>query len=89
MEILCKLSSELKTTLSYLCYGESKIELDKFEDLPESIQEFINADRDRYNLQNEDIVDLMGMKYRGNQPKTSEGWAYLFSSIKLVIEKGL
>ena len=89
MEILCRLSIELKTTLNYLCHGETEIELEEFEDLPESIQEFVDRDKERYGLQNEDILNLIGMKYRGNQPKTPDGWEYIFNSIKLVIEKGL
>lgn len=89
LEILCKLSASLRTTLAYLCYGEINIDLDLIGELPEGMQEFIDENRERLGLQNEDIIDLIGMKLRGNQPHTAEGWAYLHSSMNLIIEKGL
>lgn len=89
MEILCRLAVTLKTTLQFLCHGKTDIDFEQLGELPEGMQDFIDKDGKRLGIQNEDIIDLMGMKYRGNSPHTAEGWAYLHSSIKLVIDRNL
>lgn len=88
-EMLLALASELDTTFNYLYYGDKSINPDFLENLPEGMEDFIKENKERYDIQNEDIADLVGMTYRGKQPITSEGWAYLYSSIRLIITRGL
>ena len=89
MRILDLLAYQLQTTADYLYHGGNDIRLDRFDNLPEELKIFVQENKKRYDLQTQDIIDLMGMKYRGHQPQTSEGWLHLYNSIKLVIEKGL
>ena len=88
MEMLFKIASELNTTLNYLCHGEGNLDLENFDSLPEGMEEFISENRERYDIQNEDVIDLMGIKYRGKQPRTSDGWLHLFNSVRLIAERG-
>lgn len=89
MESLDALAFELGTTLDFLYYGEREIPVEWFEELPEELQKFVKDNQERFDIQKQDIMDLMGIRYRGRRPETSEGWAYIYNSLKMVIEKRL
>lgn len=89
VEMLFNLASELNTTISYLYHGDRDINFEILGDLPQSMKDFIKENKDRYNIKDEDILDLLGFQYRGKQPQTSEGWDYIYNSMRLIITKGL
>lgn len=88
-DMLFVLASELDTTFNYIYHGDKNINLEFLKELPEGMEDFIKENKERYDIQNEDIADLIGMTYRGKQPITSEGWAYLYNTIRLITTKGL
>lgn len=74
-DVLNRLAAALGTTSSDLLGREEPSETSA---IPESLRRFA----EQAGLPDEDVAMLARIRYRGEQPRTPEDWAYLLESIK-------
>ena len=86
-EILLKIASALGTTIADLLDQPVRVHSGDFEDISDELREFIDARGDDLDIQKEDVRMLMGIRYRGNQPKTVKDWAHILQTIRFVMDK--
>lgn len=86
-EILLKIASALGTTIADLLDQPVRVHSGEFEDISDELREFIDARGDDLDIQKEDVRMLMGIRYRGNQPKTVKDWEHILQTIRFVMDK--
>lgn len=82
-DILYRIAFALETTVGELLEKRSNMR-DKPSPLPPGLREFAAHAR----LDQEEIQMLAQIKYKGDQPKTTDDWRFLYESIKRVIKSG-
>ena len=86
-EILLKVASALGATIADLLDQPKRVHSGEFEDISDELREFIDARGDDLDIQKEDVRMLMGIRYRGNQPKTVKDWEHILQTIRFVMDK--
>lgn len=78
-DVLQRLAQVLETSVADLLEQPEAIELST---LPMSLQRL--AERD--NLPPEDVAMLAAIRYRGEQPRSVAGWAFVLEAVRLAIQ---
>ena len=66
--------------------GESPAEEFTYDRLPAGFQAFLDESVTRgLDLKDEDVKMLLGIRYRGKQPRTAQDWGLLYDLIKRII----
>lgn len=87
-EILLKIASALGITIADLLDQPVRVYAEDFknEDVSKVLSEFIDKRGEALDIQKEDVRMLMGIRHRGNQPKTIEHWEHILNTIRIVIK---
>jgi len=85
VDIVTKISQGLGVPVSELL-GEVSLPEADAPRLPAGLREFLDqaAARGSY-IAEDDVRMLLGIRYRGKQPRTAEDWAFLYETIKRII----
>ncbi len=85
IDIVAKISQGLGVPVSELL-GEVALPDPGAARLPAGLREFLEqaATRGAY-VAEDDVRMLLGIRYRGKQPRTAEDWAFLYETIKRII----
>jgi transcriptional regulator with XRE-family HTH domain len=75
--VLQRLAQVLDTSVADLLEQPESVE-------PAAIPPTLRRLAERDNLPSEDVAMLAAIRYRGQQPRSVEGWAHLLSTIRLV-----
>lgn len=75
---LFDIAQTLGTDIGYLLGKKLVLASQKSEAVPPVLREF----QQRYDVPPEDIKMLASIKFRGERPKTVEGWKFIYEAIK-------
>ena len=84
-EILLKIASALRTTIADLLDKPVRVHSDDFQEIPKTLQEFIDNQGEELDIREEDVKMLMNIRYRGNHPKTLEDWEHILKTIRIIM----
>jgi transcriptional regulator with XRE-family HTH domain len=85
VDVLTKISQALAVTVSELL-GERGGEETAARRLPAGLKTLIDQAAKRgAPISDQDVRMLLGIRYRGRQPRTTEDWAFLYETIKRII----
>lgn len=85
VDILTKISQGLGVPVSELL-GEANAEETALTRLPAGLRSLMNQAAERGTpMADEDVRMLLGIRYRGRQPRTAEDFAFLLETIKRII----
>ena len=85
IDIVTKISQGLGVPVSELL-GEVALPDQGAARLPAGLKEFLEqAEKRGAYVAEDDVRMLLGIRYRGKQPRTAEDWAFLYETIKRII----
>ncbi len=84
-EILLKIASALRTTIADLLDKPVRVHAKNFGEMPDGLRELIDEQGETLDIREEDVKMLMSIRYRGNQPETSEDWEHILRTIRIVM----
>lgn len=87
-DMLHKIATALEVTIAELI-GERKVQAkDEVPEIPKSLAEFANqCRRAGEKLNEDDLVTLARMQFRGQRPETVEDWQYVYEFLKRTLGK--
>jgi len=86
VDALLKIAGALHVDAAYLMGTKSEDESEP-RDLPEGLKAFLKGRRSHGDaVPVEDVRMLLGIKYRGRQPRTPEDWGYLYETIVRIMK---
>lgn len=77
-DLLYRIAFALGTSVGELLEKDLHSPGGEITDIPTALREFVIEER----LDDEDIKMLAAIKYRGEQPRTTDDWRFLYESIK-------
>jgi len=85
VDVLTKISHGLGVAVSQLL-GEPDSDAAALARLPAGLKSLMEQATERgAPIAEEDVRMLLGIRYRGRQPRTADDWAFLYETIKRII----